>query len=122
MLLLGLLWAARPSLNDAISGEYSCQPYRGAAPCNQQKSSIKVAAAAKCTIRLLCDYPLAKAGHQCLCSRLIGIVVQKEKIYPHIASHDAAHGINAAWLRCLTDANFKFSQWGTQKTVRLNVV
>ena len=48
--------------------------------------------------------------------------MQRDKIYPHIASHDAALGINAAWLQCLTDANFKFSQWTTQKAVRLNVV
>ncbi len=48
--------------------------------------------------------------------------MQRDKIYPHIARHDAALGINAAWLQCLTDANFKFSQWATQKAVRLNVV
>ena len=48
--------------------------------------------------------------------------MQRDKIYPHIASHDAALGINAAWLHCLTDANFKFSQWATTKAVRLNVV
>ncbi len=49
-------------------------------------------------------------------------LMQRDNIYPHIARHDAALGINAAWLQCLTDANFKFSQWATQKAVRLNVV
>ena len=48
--------------------------------------------------------------------------MQRDKVYPHIASHDAALGINAAWLNCLTDANFKFSQWATTKAVCLNVV
>lgn len=48
--------------------------------------------------------------------------MQRDKIYPHIARHDSALGINAAWLQCLTDTNFKFSQWATTKAVRLNVV
>ena len=69
-----------------------------------------------------CYCHLVKSGCACFCSVIFSIAVQKEKIYPHIASHDAAHGINAAWLRCLTDANFKFSQWATQDAVRLNVV
>ena len=64
----------------------------------------------------------AESGHTYLCSIRFAHAVQREKIYPHIASHDAAHGINAAWLRCLTDANFRFSQWATQNAVRLNVV
>jgi hypothetical protein len=47
---------------------------------------------------------------------------QRDKIYPHIEKHDAQYGINAAWLRCLTDANFKFSKWASKKAVRVNVV
>ena len=37
--------------------------------------------------------------------------MQRDMIYPHIASHDAAHGTNALFVRNLTDACYKFSSW-----------
>ena len=37
--------------------------------------------------------------------------MQRDMIYPHIASHDAQHGTNALFVRNMTDACYKFSTW-----------
>ncbi|CAL8468878.1 g8419 [Coccomyxa elongata] len=43
---------------------------------------------------------------------------KRDRIYPHIASYDAKNGTNAAWLSCLTEDNFHFSDWGTGKVLQ----
>ena len=37
--------------------------------------------------------------------------MQRDQIYPHIASHDAKHSTFALWTRGLTDAAHNFSAW-----------
>lgn len=46
------------------------------------------------------------------------VVSQSERIYPHIASYDAKNGTNAAWLSCLTEGNFRFSEWRTSQLIQ----
>ena len=37
--------------------------------------------------------------------------LQASHLYPHIATRDAAEGVNATWLRTLNEGNYKF-RWG----------
>ena len=47
--------------------------------------------------------------------------MQAELMYPHIAATDAKDGVNAAWLRTLTDRGFHFTQWGDEKAFKAAV-
>lgn len=64
---------------------------------------------------------LEPASHLCVAMEVMtGFVcgVQRARIYPHIASYDAENGTNAAWLSCLTEGNFRFSEWHTSALVQ----
>ncbi|BDA43142.1 hypothetical protein COCOBI_04-1530 [Coccomyxa sp. Obi] len=41
--------------------------------------------------------------------------LERDRVYPHIASYDAKNRTNAAWLSCLIEDNFHFSDWGIEK-------
>ena len=42
------------------------------------------------------------------------MAVQAGQLYPHIAARDREEGVNAAWLRNLTEAAYRFGDWTAQ--------